>query len=194
MDTSEYVSKRKNSTEYRRCAGTEEPADKAYALAYEYEQKYGYCAQCVLAAIQDTFDFVGDDVIKSAHALSGGLGGAGDGTCGALAGGVIAICCKYGRERKDFGRTPMKLPEELARRLHDLFIKEYGSPICRDVQKKIFGRSFNIWDPKEYEEFESAGAHIDKCPEVVGKVARWVTEILLEEESGLGSNSSSTHG
>jgi C_GCAxxG_C_C family probable redox protein len=166
-----------------------ETADRAYALAYEYEQKYGYCAQCVLAGIQDTFDFVGNDVIKSAHALSGGLAGAGDGTCGALASGVIAICCKYGRERKDFHQTQMKFPEELAKRLRDLFVEEYGSPICRDVQQKIFGRSFNIWDPEEYEEFEKAGAHVDKCPEVVGKVARWVAEILLEEESGLrGSN------
>ena len=107
---------------------------------------------------------------------------------------MIAICCKYGRERENFDQTQMKLPEELAKRLYDLFVKEYGSPICRDVQQKIFGRSFNIWDPEEYEEFESAGAHVDKCPDVVGKVARWVTEILLEEEFGLRSSASSTHG
>jgi C_GCAxxG_C_C family probable redox protein len=189
MDASECVREHENLTAYGRRAGIEKSANKAYALAYEYEQKYGYCAQCVVAALQDTLDFISDDVVRSAHALSGGLGGAGDGTCGALAGGVMAICCKYGRERKDFDRTQMKLPEELAKRLHDLFIEEYGSPICGDVQRRIFGRSFNIWDPSEYQEFESAGAHIDKCPKVVGKVAKWVTEILLEEESRLGSSS-----
>lgn len=35
-------------------------------------------------------------------------------------------------------------------------------------------------DPKEYEEFDKAGAHVDKCPSVSGNVARWIAEIVLE--------------
>ena len=68
-----------------------------------------------------------------------------------------------------------------AKKLYDKFVEEYDSPLCKDVQKKIFGRSFNLLDPKEYEEFEKAGAHVDKCPDVSGKVARWTAEILLNE-------------
>lgn len=37
------------------------------------------------------------------------------------------------------------------------FVQEYGSCLCKDVQKKIFGRSFNFWDEKEKEIFEKSG-------------------------------------
>ncbi len=32
----------------------------------------------------------------------------------------------------------------------------------------------------EYAEFEAAGSHDDKCPNVTGMVAEWVAEILAE--------------
>ena len=35
---------------------------------------------------------------------------------------------------------------------------------------------------KMYKEFEKAGAHVDKCPSVSGKVAKWCVEIILEEK------------
>jgi hypothetical protein len=35
-------------------------------------------------------------------------------------------------------------------------------------------------DPKEYEDFGKAGAHVDKCTSVSGNVARWTAEIILE--------------
>ena len=40
-----------------------------------------------------------------------------------------------------------------------------------------------MWDSKDYEEFERAGGHKDKCPSVAGNVAVWVAEILLEGEN-----------
>lgn len=133
----------------------------------------------MLAAVQDVFGISSDDVFKAGHALAGGSGLTGNGTCGALSGGILALGCMYGRERENFAQNIMK-PYKLAKELHDKFVEEYGSCICRDVQKKIFGRSFNLWDPSEYKEFEKMGGHKDKCPEVVGKVARWVAEMLLE--------------
>lgn len=159
-----------------------EIAEKAYKIAYEYDQKYGSCPQCVLAAIQETLSGVSDDVFKAGHALSGGGGLAGDGTCGALAGGMLAISCKYGRERKEFAIKKSK-SFKLSRKLHDKFVEEYCGVTCRDVQKKIFGRSFNMWDANEYKEFENQGGHRDKCTSVSGNVAKWVIEILLEEKN-----------
>ena len=50
-----------------------------------------------------------------------------------------------------------------------------------EVHNKIFGRSFNLWDPKEDEDFERAGAHTEKCPTAAGNVAMWVAEVLLDE-------------
>ena len=159
----------------------EEILEKVYTLAFEYEHKYGCCPQCILASIQDVFNIIDNEVFKSGHALAGGGGLAGDGTCGALSGGILALGSKYGRERKNFGRRNLK-SYELAKRLHDKFIDEFGSVICHDVQKKIFGKSFNLWDDNGYKEFESARALEDKCADVAGKTAMWVAEMLLEEE------------
>jgi len=78
--------------------------------------------------------------------------------------------------------TPMRRCMELADELLRRFVDEFGSLTCRGVQEKIFGRSFNVKDPREREEFERAGGHKDKCPTVVGKVARWAVEILMGHE------------
>ena len=154
--------------------------EKAYALAYENEQKYGSCPQCVLAAIHDTFGIASDDVIKAGHALAGGGALAGDGMCGALTGGILALGCQFGRERKDFGKRNLK-SFEVARKLRDRFVAEYEGITCHSVQKKIFGKTFNLWDKDEYKAFNDAGGHTDKCPAVAGNVAKWVAEILLAE-------------
>jgi C_GCAxxG_C_C family probable redox protein len=164
-----------------------EMVEKAYNLGYEYEKNYHGCAQSSFAAIQDTMNWrnVCDDVVfKSATGLAGGIGLTNGSACGALTGGVLALGLKVGRDRRYF-EDPEKIRYKtfkLAKKLYEKFEQEYGGCNCIDIQKKIFGRSFNMWDPKEKEEFEKAGGHEDKCPDVVGKAARWTIEILLEEK------------
>jgi C_GCAxxG_C_C family probable redox protein len=159
----------------------QEILDKAYNLAFKYEATYGSCAQCVVRAIQEVFSLDLESVIKATYALAGGLGLTGEGTCGALAGGVMALSSMYGRGLNEMDKGRFLKSYMLAKDLHDKFVAEFGSCICRDVQNKIFGRSFNLWDSQEYKEFEKMGGHRDKCPDVAGKVARWVAEILLKK-------------
>lgn len=161
----------------------EELLEKIYKQAYENERTYGYCPQAVLAAIQDYFGIIDDEVIKATYALAGGGGLCGDGTCGGLVGGIAAISNKFGRSRKEFGQGEVAdwlKCREFAKKLREKFIEEFGSVICNDVQKKIMGRSFDLWDPEDFQRFEEAGGHDDKCPDVTGKVARWTAEILIE--------------
>lgn len=61
------------------------------------------------------------------------------------------------------------------------FIKEYGSILCCNVQKKIFGKSFNLMDAEEYDEFEKSGANIEKCPKIAGNVTKWTADIIVEK-------------
>ncbi len=157
--------------------------ERAYSLAYEFEQKYGACSQCVLAALQETLGGIDDEVFKAAHALAGGAAKTGQGTCGALAGGMMAISTRYGRERADFETVGSTQASTLAKALYDKFVGEYGSPICTGVQEAVFGRSFNLWDPEERQAFEEAGGHKDKCPKVAGKAAMWTAEILMDAAS-----------
>ncbi len=154
--------------------------DRVYRLAYEYEANSGSCPQCVLAAIKEILDVGDKNIFKSADALAGGTSLSSKGTCGALIGGMLAISSLVGREYDDFkdGKSKRRV-FKYAKILYDRFVKEYGSPLCCDVQKKIFGKSFNLWDPIDYKKFENAGGHVDKCPSVSGNTAKWTAEIIL---------------
>ncbi|MFW9906340.1 MAG: C-GCAxxG-C-C family protein [Candidatus Thorarchaeota archaeon] len=156
--------------------------EKAYRLAFKYEAELGSCPQCVLAALKETLNIGSKDTIKSADALAGGTSLSSRGTCGALVGGLLAISSIVGREYDDFKEGKRKRRVfKYSKILYDRFIDEYGSPLCCDVQTKLFGRSFNLMNKNEYEEFEKAGAHIDKCPSVSGNVAKWTAELILDE-------------
>ncbi|MGC9523820.1 MAG: hypothetical protein ACP5HG_18360, partial [Anaerolineae bacterium] len=75
-------------TRLRWDAAWAERVQEAGALAFRYEQTYHGCGQCTLAAILDTlgeFDTcAADAVFEAATGFAGGVGLAGDGTCGAF--------------------------------------------------------------------------------------------------------------
>jgi C_GCAxxG_C_C family probable redox protein len=167
-------------------AKKQEMIDRAYALAYEYEQKYGSCPQCVLGAIQDVFGTVDDAVFKASHALAGGVGLSTGGTCGALSGGVLSLGSTYGRSRQDFAKGRFLKSYQLGKALLDRFVAEFGSPLCKDVQAKLFGRSYDMWDDADFQAFQDAGAHRDKCPAVAGQVAAWTAQMLIEAKEKPG--------
>src|SRR5512135_3059081 len=79
-------------------------AELAYEKALRYELDYGCCPQCVLSAVQETVGIVDDSVIKASHGLSGGGALCGQGACGALTGGLVALSAKRGRDRDKLDR------------------------------------------------------------------------------------------
>ena len=66
---------------------------KAYDLAFSYEQQFGSCSQCVLAALKETIgsDKIPDSVFLAASGFGAGIAGGGY-TCGALAGRYLHRC------------------------------------------------------------------------------------------------------
>ena len=153
-----------------------------YTRAFDYEAKLGSCPQCVLAALKETLDVGDDSIFQASQGLTGGTALSSKGTCGALAGGMIAIGSLVGRTYQEFTEGQKKrLVFKYTKKLYDRFIEEYGSSLCCGVQEKLFGRSYNLYDKIDYEAFEKAGAHVDKCPRVAGNVARWTAEIILQE-------------
>lgn len=156
--------------------------EKARNLAYKYEAELGSCPQCVLSAIKETLDIGNELTIKAADSLAGGTALSTKGTCGALVGGMLVIGALEGRNYTDFkeGKKARRV-FKYAKKLYDRFVEEYGSPTCEGVQKQIFGRSYVLLDPNEYKDFEKAGAHVDKCPNVSGNVTKWTAEIILKE-------------
>lgn len=162
----------------------EELLDKAYQLGFEYEKTYKGCSQCAIAAIQDTLNIKEDNVFKAATGLAAGGGLTGIGVCGGYVGGVMMISLLYGRERSNFADPEKKRFKsfELARRFGELYHKELGSIICRDIQMLRFGRPYYIADPEDFEKFEEAGGHVDKCTTVVGAASRLAVKFIIDEE------------
>lgn len=158
---------------------TEELAEKAAALAFKYEAERGSCPQAVYAAIMETLSFHEEDVVKAADGLAGGTALSSEGTCGALVGGILALGTFLGRSYPDFSKGKRnRRVFQYAQKLIDRFNQEYDGILCKTVQQQLFGRSFVLSNPKEYELFEKAGAHIDKCPSVARNVAYWTVKIL----------------
>ena len=159
----------------------DEILEKIYRLAYKYEAERGSCPQCVTAAIYETLGIGDPKTIQASDALAGGTALSTEGTCGALVGGLLAIGWVVGRTYEDFSAGERKRRVfQYAKKYYDRFVKEYGSPRCKDIHKKLFGRTFNLLNPKDYQEFEDAGAHVDKCPAVSGIAAKLAAEIILD--------------
>jgi C_GCAxxG_C_C family probable redox protein len=161
-----------------------ELSEKAYKLGFEYEKTYRGCSQCTIAAIQDVLGIRDDSVFKAGTGLAAGGGLTGIGVCGGYVGGVMVISQLLGRERSNF-EDPERIrfkTFDLAKRLVDEFVHEFGTIICRDIQTKKFGRPYYIKDPEDFEKFEEAGAHDDKCTDVVGKAAQMAVRLILDED------------
>ena len=126
---------------------------------------------------------VDDAVFKAGHALAGGGALTTQGTCGALVGALLAVSSQFGRDKANFGRGRYLKNSQPAKRIFDRFVAEFDSPICGQVQAKMMGRAFDMWDGDDFKAFEAAGGHVDKCPVVAGFAAGLAVEILLEEKA-----------
>ena len=163
----------------------EELSEKAYQQGFDLYKKYGNCAQCTLLAVQETLGLKNDLLFKASTGFAGGTGLTGMTSCGALSGGIMAIGQRYGRERAHLGdpeQTQFKKTFVLSKKLHDRFVTEFGSTTCSNLLNSFFGRSYNLLDPEEVQQFQKDNAEQEKCPDVSGKVAQWVAELLSEEE------------
>lgn len=156
--------------------------ERAEKLGAEYEMKYHGCSQCVFAAVQETLGLNNKSAFKAATGLAGGVARMGE-TCGALLGGIMAIGILFGREALEDSASSMgyQMTMQLSSQLCKEFIREFGTTRCRDIQAKLFGRSFDLSDPEQRKEFMLAGAYsINGCPSVVKKAVRLTMEIILK--------------
>ena len=158
---------------------------EVYSLGFRAEKQYKGCGQCTLLCFFDLFNNRNDVLFQAASAFSGGMGICGDGACGAYAGGQMFFSMVSGRRYNEMisdGDKPAQQNSYLcAQSLHDKFIDCYGSVICRDIHRKIFnGRDYCLRSAQMRNEFENAGAHVDKCTTVVANACVWVVEVLID--------------
>jgi len=163
--------------------------DKAHELGYGFTRNAHSCSQSAVAALHTLFE-MDDLAVKLASSLSGGSAGQYLGTCGALAGGIIALDYYFGRpvtqmsaeEAIPANLEALKPASKYPKLLADKFINKYGTIICPQLQRRFFGRTFYNTDPDESRKNLEAQEQCapNNCYGAVGDVARWVTEILLD--------------
>ena len=151
-------------------------AEQAYHTAVQYELDYGCCPQCVLATVQETIGIIDDQTIKASHGLSGGGGLVGQGTCGALTGGLMALSAKRGRDRNKLhmGRCINNFSK--GKELVEKFKQEFGGITCEELQRQFTGRIYDMWNVDEYKQFDKDRGQ--KCAHATGTVTKWIIEML----------------
>ena len=150
--------------------------EQAYEKALQYELDYGCCPQCVLATVQETMGIVDDQTIKASHGLSGGGALLGEGVCGALSGGLMALSAKYGRDRDKLDRGRYINNFKKAKELTERFRQEFGGVTCRQLQQQFTGRTYDMWNADEYKAFDEARGQ--QCAHATGTVTKWVIGML----------------
>lgn len=167
-------------------AAREQVLQTAFDLAARYEMTNGGCPQTTLSAIFEALDIENDNVFKAATGFADGLGLSGDGHCGALSGGVLAISYCFGREKQDFGDMMKLLPANaLSKALHARFVAKYRTCRCADIQTAFLGRFYDLYDPEQMTAAFEAGL-LQKCSVVCGETARMATEIILDARERIG--------
>ena len=114
--------------------------------------------KCSLAAIFEVLGVDDENVVRAATGFADGVGLTGDGHCGALSGGTMAISYFFGRKKEDLGKVGRQLKALLlAKKFHEQFISEFSTCRCHDIQVKQFGRFFNLYDMEDMKAAMAAG-------------------------------------
>lgn len=156
--------------------------------AHEYD-KFSGCSQAVLLSLQEEFGIENEESFKSATVFGGGVSYQGE-TCGALIGALMALGLVIGRENMEDTPTYRaaiehaidicgRFREELNSQLG--FEQRLTSSLCKDIQRRIYGRSFDMTNEEDYQAFLDAGGHGDEgCLRVCAIAAQVAAENILE--------------
>lgn len=164
----------------------DEIIQKSNELATEYEAKYKGCGQCTFLAIVDALRWGGLEIIpkdmedrlfSGICVLTGGVGLSGDGTCAAVASGALAIGLASGLQRETFSEARFRencatVRNTLLKRVYE----KYNSLLCKDVQRKFFGKAWDLARDDTGAEFL---AITRGC--VIMETAMLTTGIILDE-------------
>lgn len=161
--------------------------ERVKKAAHEYD-RYSGCSQSVLLSLQEEFHIGDEQSFMAATVLSGGIARRGE-TCGAIIGALMALSLLIGRKKMEDTeqyREAMGPSLELINRFKQELKKQLGfkkslkSTLCREIQEKLYGRSFNMLDERDYQAFIGAGGHSDGgCLEVCGIAAQVAAEKIL---------------
>jgi hypothetical protein len=159
---------------------------KAEELGVEYQVKYKGCAQCTFFAIIDALWWGGLKLIPAdmeerfypaVSMLTAGVCMTGEGTCGAVASGVMVLGLALGVSG---GSADVAAARHAAATIRDSLLekchREYRSILCKDIQRKYFGKAWDLTNDEMAHEFLGLTRG---C--IIMQTAKWATEYILDE-------------
>jgi C_GCAxxG_C_C family probable redox protein len=147
--------------------------------AHDLELRYFGCGPMTLLGAFRALGLEDEGALRASMAMVGGMAGNGE-TCGALVGALMVVGYVYGRRKLVRATPETEGPVlELGSRVIDRFRSEFGSINCRDIQRRLIGRAYNLRDTEEVEELHSSRG-VEVCAEVIGRAAEIATEVVLE--------------
>lgn len=153
--------------------------EEAFLRASEDYLNYGACSQCVVKAVSEVLNLDNEQLIKSSHFMAGGGCLTGDGTCGALAGGLLVLGSYAGRTKNEMASGKYKERLKIGKELIDRFKLKFGGISCNDFKRLFTGQEFDMWGSEDILELKKQMK--GKCSQITGQVAAWVVEIILNE-------------
>lgn len=139
--------------------------DKVRVTAEQYYRDGDfYCSEAIVKVIKDEFELdISDEVVAMASGFPVGMGGSGC-TCGAVAGGIMALGLFFGRSEARDAKVSNAM--KLSKELHDFFRGKNKSICCRVLTKGL-----TLGEKK----------HMDQCVFFTGQVAEHTAKIICRE-------------
>jgi hypothetical protein len=167
--------------------------DAVAKTAQLYEEEYGGCGRSTLSAIQKCLGICDPEkfqpLFQSMDALTGGVAYHQE-MCAAAIAGVMAIGLVYGSDKMESLLPREDLPmsnavrkhKEAVQRGHDFvnrFNNEFDGMTCREVQRKVTGRYWDMGNQDDWALFITKPHH-DKCGLVTAKAAALAVKVIME--------------
>ena len=160
----------------------QEIIDLCAKTAKEAQIRDDVCSRSVLVGLAAYFDSP-RDLIRASSNLCGGAGAA-SGSCGTYTCGQLALGLKYNHTPEEelenealFDVTSRKFME-----FRDRFLKEFGTTLCPEIHKQVFGRAYIYYKPEDAAEYFKITDHHIRCAETVERATRLIAAMLLEDE------------
>lgn len=136
---------------------------KAEELATKYEKRYKGCAQCTFLAIVDSLRWGGIELLPvsmeekfypAVSMLTAGGCMTGEGTCGAVASSIMTFGLASGTSKDSSDVAATRQAAEIIRnKILEVYLNKYHSILCKDIQRKYFGKAWNLADNEMAHEF-----------------------------------------
>jgi hypothetical protein len=155
-------------------------------IATAHEKKFKGCGQRTFMAVIDALRWGGlklitedteRELFPGVSMLTAGVCMTVEGICGAVASGVVTIGLALGAPIDSQDVNAVRRTAAIAHNtLLKKYFNKYGSILCKDVQRKYFGKAWNLVDDEMAHEFLG----ITRGCTII-QTAGWTAEIILNE-------------